>query len=313
MNTIHDSVTGGMKYNTGALLMVLSRPIGEYLFLMDEGKQSSKESTLNHSLHLPSGMQIFVTTETGKTIILDVMPLDTIKNVKFKIHKKMGFPLDHQQLFFNGKELDKYELGHSLSDYYIQQESMLQLKLHVPVGMQIFVEISVDSGMDNKFLKIITLDVDPLDTFKDIKDKILEKEGHPLEQQRLFIRTVEGIDSWSAILDDSHTLSYYNIQHKSFLLNLLKPLPDMQILVMVETGEIITLDVDKWYTINRVKSKIEEKVGLPLNQQHLFFNGTQLEEGNILSDYNIQQKSMLHLSEYNQTELGQMNETVTVL
>ena len=27
MNVIHDSVKGGMKYNTGTLLMVLSRPV----------------------------------------------------------------------------------------------------------------------------------------------------------------------------------------------------------------------------------------------------------------------------------------------
>ena len=29
MNVIHDSVKGGMKYNTGTLLMVLSRPVGD--------------------------------------------------------------------------------------------------------------------------------------------------------------------------------------------------------------------------------------------------------------------------------------------
>ena len=29
MNVIHDSVKGGMKYNTGTLLMVLSRPVSD--------------------------------------------------------------------------------------------------------------------------------------------------------------------------------------------------------------------------------------------------------------------------------------------
>ena len=29
MNVIHDSVKGGMKYNTGALLMVLAQPVTE--------------------------------------------------------------------------------------------------------------------------------------------------------------------------------------------------------------------------------------------------------------------------------------------
>jgi hypothetical protein len=43
MNVIHDSVKGGMKYNTGTLLMVLSRPVGESSSLMDKGDKSAKK------------------------------------------------------------------------------------------------------------------------------------------------------------------------------------------------------------------------------------------------------------------------------
>lgn len=36
MNVIHDSVKGGMKYNTGTLLMVLSRPVTDATMMAAE-------------------------------------------------------------------------------------------------------------------------------------------------------------------------------------------------------------------------------------------------------------------------------------
>ena len=211
------------------------------------------------------------------TITLSAVPDDSIRDVKRKIMDEVGIPGNQQRLTLDGSILED---DHSLGDCNIMKDTVLHL-IPLHCGNEMRIHVKTRSG------RMITLEVMLEDTIENVKKKILEKEGIPVECQCIFYNDNE--------LKDYQTLKDHNIRRGSTLLWTQKRPDDMPVFVKMLTGETITLNVTPKTSIKKVKVEIQRRRGVPPRKQRLEFDVHELKEDRMLWEYNIQKESTLYL------------------
>lgn len=221
-------------------------------------------------------IQIFIKDLIGVVTTLEADQSESIGSIKFKILNTKKIPVEKQRLFYGGKLLDN---GRTLSDYFINNYSTLDLRLNLNGGMQIFIETLIG--------KVITLDVDSSDTIATIKKKIRNASNIAVDTQELVYAGTK--------LKDKNTLADYNVKSGSTIDLVLRLRGGMQIFVKTLSGKTITLEVDPFETVSSVKDKIEFREGILPGLQRLVYAGKELQNDKTLFDYDIDKDSTLFL------------------
>ena len=227
-----------------------------------------------------SGMQIFIKTLTGKTITLEVEPSDTIKMVKRKIQDKEGVPPSQQHLIFKRQELKDRQ---TLDEYKVTNKSSVHLRLGDELD-RILINVEFPTG------RKIFINVSPKDDFASVRKMIYDREGIPVDQQRLSFAGKE-------VVDDHLPLSEYHNEIELSLQLDVKQKYEFFLHVKTPTGKTkIKVEAVSGDTIQDVKRKIMEEIGIPPNQQLLMFNNREIEdERRSLESNNINSDSIIEL------------------
>ena len=215
------------------------RIIGEY--------NIQDNQTINLLIKLKSINKIIVKDLNEKEINLDTNSSDTIKNIKEKIKDKEGILPNQYKLVLDGKQLEEDK---TVEFYNIKNDSNLQL-----VPLDVF-QICIHKTYGEK----IIIDVNNFDTIKNIKKKIENQEGIPIEQQVLLFNGEK--------LKDINIIYLNKIQKDSVILLTLRNI--FKIFVETINGNTITLNVKPSDTIKEIKEQIKNKLVIPFYRQNYF-------------------------------------------
>ncbi|KAH7823771.1 putative polyubiquitin [Monocercomonoides exilis] len=216
---------------------------------------------------------------SGKTLKIDVNSEMTVKDLKERIYEYDNTRPDEQKLTFNGKNLED---DRTLSSYDIQEDAIIPLVLRLPGGKSSDLFVKSLGGQTLRFGMNAAVT-----RVRDVKQMVAEREGIPVEQQRL----VWGLKE----LRDEMELSEYGIGDKCTVHLVLKLRGGFNLRVMHLDGQAVNVEVVGAESVEDVKRKVTAVEGVDVSKMRLVSAGRWLKDCHVLEDFGIGPESTVHL------------------
>ncbi|XP_006816935.1 polyubiquitin-B-like [Saccoglossus kowalevskii] len=210
---------------------------------------------------------IFIRTQFGESFTLKVSEWETVKSVKSIIETRTGLPSEQQRLIYRGHRLGNVDM--TLVDYDIGKEAVLCVYRTLDIGT---LHLTVRNLRDDAN----SLIVEPLNTILETKEIYEKATGIPVALQEFIYM--------GKVLDGDRTLWDYDIMASSVVYVTYRRFP---IIAKTMARYSYQLCVSPTTTVWEVKAKIFENRGIPVEEQHIVYDGRELLDDNDLHYYDI--------------------------
>jgi ubiquitin C len=191
-------------------------------------------------------------------------------------HVHCRIPPHLQCLRYDGRHVDNY---HRIGYYSIPNNAIIDVELR---DYELMVFLKTLTG------QTITIRVTPRDTVGDVKQKIFEQEGIPVDRQRMIFIGEQ--------LNDNDRLLDHRIEHESAVHLVFRSGQGFQIFVRSRNNRTMVFECQPTTTIERIKEKVRERERLHIDIQRLTFEGRVLENNSTVQECGLKHNSTVDLT-----------------
>lgn len=221
-------------------------------------------------------IQVRLRTPSGLTGPVEVSIDNNVSILQNLAHIHSRIPPHLQCLRYDGRPIDTYK---RIGYYSIPNGAIIDVELR---DYELMVFIKTLTG------QTITVRVRPRDTVGDVKQKIFEQEGIPVDRQRMIFVGEQ--------LNDNHRLLDYRIEHESAVHLVFRSGQCFQIFVRTMNDRTMVFECQPTTTLERIKERVRDREGLHIDIQQLSFEGRVLENQSTLQECGLQHNSVLDLT-----------------